>query len=102
MRTVESKQDEAGMVENSNIPEVKKKKPAKGQETGIKDSKDEVSRKQREKIFSRRCVFAGISTELKFSGKKQNQRQTNIERCFIILIITEAQIKIIMRYHFLL
>lgn len=40
MHTVESKQDEAGIVENSNIPEVKKKKPAKGQETGIKDSKD--------------------------------------------------------------
>lgn len=34
---VESKQDEAGILENSDIPEVKKKKPAKEQETGTKE-----------------------------------------------------------------
>lgn len=54
------KQDEAGTLEDSNIPEVGKQ--AEASKGTRKRSQTEVSRKQRKKIISRRDGFVGVNT----------------------------------------
>ena len=65
------KHGEAGTLENSSFPEVKKQKPAKGQERRAQESKDRsVLGAKGKDIFQ--MFFAGIKAEMKFTEKKIN------------------------------
>ena len=92
------KQDEAGTLEDSNMPEGGKEAETRKETT--KDSKDRSVPEAEEKDHFKRIWICWYQYRWKLQ-KIKNMSYKCLKRFFIPFINVEVQIKVIMRYYFL-